>query len=79
MLAVVVIGVILLIKVLTAPMRWIFKLLLNAGLGFVALWIVNFFGDFVGLSIEMSFLHCVIVGFFGVPGVIVLAILSFLF
>ena len=57
----------------------IFKLLLNAGLGFVALWIVNFFGDFVGLSIEMSFLHCVIVGFFGVPGVIVLAILSFLF
>ena len=79
MLAVVVIGVILLIKVLTAPMRWSFKLLLNAGLGFVALWIVNFFGDFVGLSIEMSFLHCVIVGFFGVPGVIVLAILSFLF
>ena len=78
MLAAAVIGVVLLIKVLSAPIRWIFKLLLNAGLGFVALWIVNFFGDFVGLSIDMSFLNCLIVGFFGVPGVILLSILSFL-
>ena len=79
MLAAVVVGIVLLIKVLTAPMRWIFKLLLNAGLGFVALWIVNFFGDLVGLSIETSFINCAIAGFLGVPGVILLAVLSFLF
>ena len=34
-LAAVVVGVILLIRLLSAPMRWIFKLLLNAVLGFV--------------------------------------------
>lgn len=78
MLAAVAVGIFLLVKVLSAPIRWIFKLLINAGLGFVALWILNFFGDFVGLYLEPSFLHCLVVGFLGVPGVILLVVLQFL-
>ncbi len=32
-----VLGIYLLIKILSAPIRWIFKLLLHAGLGYLAL------------------------------------------
>ncbi len=78
MLAAAIVFVALLVKVLSAPIRWIFKMLLNAVLGFVVLFLFNFFGDYIGLSIPITTLSALITGFFGVPGVIVLALLQFI-
>lgn len=75
--AVVVVGI-LLLKILAAPMKLVFKLLINAGLGFVILFVVNFFGDLVGISLGMNWINALIVGFLGVPGVILLLIIQLL-
>lgn len=73
-----VIIVIVLIKIITAPIKGIFKLLLNTVSGFVTLAIVNFLGSFIGLSLEVNILNAAISGIFGIPGVIALIVLKFI-
>lgn len=79
LIAALVAGAILILKILTKPIRWIFKLLLNAAFGFVLLFLVNFFGDPVGIYIGVNFVNALVAGFLGVPGVILLVLLHFLF
>lgn len=71
-------GIFLLIKILTAPIRLIFKVLLNAVLGWVFLFVFNLIFSNFGFSIGVSFLTALVAGIFGVPGVVVLAVLTFL-
>ena len=79
LIAALVVGAVLILKILTNPIRWIFKLLINAAFGFVLLFLVNFFGDPVGIYISVNFISAVVAGFLGVPGVILLVLLQFLF
>lgn len=67
----------LMFKLLKAPLKLIFKFLLSAVLGYVALFILNFFGAWVGLSLGLNWINAVVVGVFGVPGVILLLLLQF--
>lgn len=76
MIAAIAVFVYILIKILSAPIRLLFKILINAALGYIVLFIVNFLGGFVGLSIAMNFLNALIVGFLGVPGVVILIVLE---
>ena len=78
LLALAVIVVIVLIRVISAPIRLIFKLLINTVIGFAVLYLVNLIGQNFGITIEMNLLHAVIVGIFGIPGVIVLILLQFI-
>ncbi len=71
-------AVILLIRLLLKPMKWIFKLLLNTALGFVLLFIVNFVGSWVNISIAMTWLNALIVGVFGLPGAAILILANWL-
>ena len=68
-----------LLKILSAPIRLILKLFINAGLGFVTLFIVNFFGGFFGISLGINFINALITGFLGIPGVILLIVLKIFF
>jgi inhibitor of the pro-sigma K processing machinery len=68
----------LLFRILKTPLRWAFKLLLNAAIGFVALIVLNFFGAWVGLSLGVNWLNAIIVGVLGIPGVILLLLLKYL-
>lgn len=79
LIAALVVGAVLILKILTKPIRWIFKLLINAAFGFVLLFLVNFFGDPVGIYINVNFINSLVAGFLGVPGVILLVVLQFLF
>lgn len=72
----VILAVWLLIKILSLPVRFIIKLLINALVGFVSLLIVNFFGGLLGFSLEINLINCLVCGVFGIPGIIVLVILS---
>ena len=78
LLALEVIVVIVLIRVISAPIKLIFKLLINTVIGFAILFLVNLIGQNFGITIEMNLLHAVIVGIFGIPGVIVLILLQFI-
>ena len=74
-----VIGIYLLIKILAAPIRWIFKLLLHAALGYLTLLVFNLVGGFFNFALPMTFLNSVIAGVFGAPGVIVLTVIRIFF
>lgn len=70
-----VIGVIIifaLVKIVSLPF-WILK---NSIIGAVMIYIINFIGIF---TIKMTFVHCLIAGVFGIPGIVGLVIyLNFL-
>ena len=79
MLTAVVVGVIALIRILAAPIKKLLKLVLNAVVGLVLLWLVNFFGDFVGIRIEFNWLTLLIAGLFGAPGIVLMVVYQILF
>lgn len=65
-------------KIFATPLRWVLKLLLNAVFGFIALFVVNFLGGFIGLSIGMNWINAIIVGVLGVPGIVLLLLVKYL-
>ena len=54
------------------------KLLLHAVGGFVMLFLVNFFGSYLGISLEMSWLNAIVSGVLGVPGVVILLLFKYI-
>ncbi len=71
--------VVLLFKILKTPLKWALKLLLNAVGGFIALVILNFFGGLVGLSLTINLVNCLVAGILGLPGVVLLLVLKYIF
>ncbi len=61
-----------------APIKMLIKLAINSILGAIVLVLVNLAGDMFGFSVEISALNCVIVGFLGVPGVLLVIALKFI-
>ncbi len=70
----VVVAVWVLIKMLAAPIKWIFKFLLNAVSGFLLLFLANFVSGFFNFAIPVNLLTCLIAGIFGIPGVIFIVV-----
>ena len=73
-----VIAVFLILKLLTAPIRFAAKMLINALVGFVVLFLLNFVGGIVGLSLGINWFNAIVVGAFGAPGVVLLLLLKYL-
>ena len=71
--AVIVAGYVL-IKIIAAPIKKIFKLLINAVLVFVLLFLANFVGGFFNFQIPVNLISCIVAGAFGIPGVIFLVV-----
>lgn len=71
-----IIGILILfviLKILSMPMKLIIKLIINAIIGMVVIYVLNLFG--VGMT--LNWITSLIIGFLGVPGVIIVAILQF--
>ena len=73
------IAVLIVMRIFTLPVKWIFKLLLNTVLGFVGLFLVNWIGSYIGVSLGINVVNAVVVGTFGIPGLILLLLLRWLF
>ena len=58
------------LKIFSAPLRWAVKLLLHALVGFAALFLLNFFGASLGISLELTWFNAIVTGVLGVPGVL---------
>lgn len=71
-IAAIVLAVVIGLKLLAKPIKFLFKLLINTVLGFVLLWLINFFGGEFGLLLEMNLRNAAIVGLLGIPGVLLL-------
>ena len=65
-------------RLLKKPIAWIFKLIIHAVMGYIALFIFNFVGAWVGLSLGLNWLNAIVTGVLGIPGVILLLLLKYL-
>lgn len=63
---------------LVIPIRILSKLIINGLIGGVALFLFNLVGGIFGASIVINPLNALVVGFLGVPGVVLLLILQVL-
>ena len=74
-----IVAVFVIAKLLSWPFKLILKLIANIVLGGIMLYIINFAGAFIGISIAINWVTALIAGLLGVPGVILLVIFQFIF
>lgn len=74
-----VIAVVVVAKLFSWPLKKILKLLLNIALGIVMILLINTFGGNIGLHIPFNFVTAIVSGILGIPGVIALIILNYIF
>lgn len=63
-----------LLKLMLAPIKWFWKLLLNTLCGFLCLWLVNTAAPVTGLVIPINLVTVTVTGVLGLPGICVLAL-----
>ena len=73
-----VIAIVVVVRLLSAPIRLAGKLLINALAGFVVLFLLNFVGNIVGLSLGINWITAIVVGILGAPGVVLLLLIKYL-
>lgn len=71
-------GIMILVRLISSPIKKILKLLFNTALGFGILFVINLVGQNFGYSFEINLTRCVVAAIFGVPGVIIMVILTIL-
>lgn len=64
--------------VLLVPIKIVWRLLYNGIIGGIALVILNFIGGYFGLHIPLNPISALVVGFLGVPGIVLLLLLQYL-
>lgn len=62
------------LKFFMSQVGCLWKLLVNSLSGFVCLWLLNLLSGITGIVFEINFLTALLVGFLGIPGIILLAI-----
>lgn len=70
--------VLVVFTILRKPIKIIFKLILNTVIGFLALFVINYLGAFIGVTIAVNWINAVIVGVLGVPGVALILLLKWI-
>lgn len=63
-------------RMLLGPIRLVLRLIYNAVVGGLILVLLNFIGNYVGLHIALNPVNALVVGFLGVPGVLLLIALK---
>ncbi|MBQ9045620.1 MAG: pro-sigmaK processing inhibitor BofA family protein [Oscillospiraceae bacterium] len=69
----------LLIKLFKKPIKLLFKLACNTGIGYISLFLLNRIGAPIGLSLGFNWVNALVVGVFGYPGLILLVLLKYFF
>ena len=70
---------VVLFKIAAAPVKLVFKLMLNAISGFILLIIANLISGFFDFSVPINLFSCIISGAFGIPGVASIILFRILF
>ena len=64
----------LVIKFLFSQVKLIWKIAVNSISGFICLWLLNLASGLTGFVFEINFFPALLVGFLGIPGIILLVI-----
>lgn len=63
-----------LVRVFLSQLGCLAKLAINSLSGFVCLWLLNLISGFTGLVFPINFVTALVVGFLGIPGILLLAL-----
>ena len=66
------------IKLLFSQVKLIWKLAVNSLSGFICLWLLNLASGLTGIVFEINFITALVVGFLGIPGILLLLLFQFL-
>ena len=66
------------IKLLFSQVKLIWKIAVNSLSGFICLWLLNLASGLTGIVFEINFITALVVGFLGIPGILLLLVLQFL-
>ena len=69
---------VLVVKFLCSQAKLIWKIAVNSLSGFLCLWLLNLASGITGIVFEINFITTLLVGFLGVPGIILLLIGQFM-
>lgn len=65
-----------LVRLLLMPLKFILKLAIHSGCGFLCLWLLNTVSALTGVSFPMNAATVLIAGILGLPGIGILAVLA---
>ncbi len=74
-----IIALIVITKILSWPLKKILKLLINVAIGILMIIVVNIFGEGINLHIPFNIVTALVSGTLGIPGVICLIVLHYIF
>lgn len=74
-----IVALIIIAKIFTWPFKKILKLILNIVIGLVIIVLVNNFGAGIGLHIPFNKITALVSGILGIPGVLVLIVINYIF
>lgn len=60
------------LKLLLSQIKLIWKICINSLTGFICLWLLNQASAFTGIVFEINFVTALLVGFLGIPGILLL-------
>ena len=63
---------------LLVPLKKLLKLIYNGILGGIILWVLNLVGGLINVRVAINPITALIVGFLGVPGIILILLLQFI-
>lgn len=66
------------IKLLLSQVKLVWKLAVNSLSGFICLWLLNLASGLTGIVFEINFITALVVGFLGIPGILLLLVFHFL-
>lgn len=67
-----------LVRLLLLPMKFVFRVAIHSGCGFLCLWLLNTVSGFTGIAFPINAATVLIAGTLGLPGIGLLAVLGVL-
>lgn len=67
---------VMLVRLLLLPMKWIFRIGIHSGCGFLCLWLLNTAAPFTGITFPINAVTVFTAGILGIPGIGLLAVLA---
>ncbi len=67
------------LRLVVGPLKILSRLLVNCGIAFVVLIVINFVGSYIGIHLPINPVSVIGIGLLGVPGLLLFAFLSYLF
>jgi inhibitor of the pro-sigma K processing machinery len=71
-------AIVLLLRLITAPIRLGYKILINLAAGYALLFLFNLLASLAGFVIDLNLISAALVGLFGLPGLAMLLVMRFI-